>query len=61
MRTSEKFAKAAHESARTMEAWTERTHDIAEKTERQTVSMHVITFLTLIFLPGTFVSVSLSA
>lgn len=32
-------------------------HSIAIKTEHETVSMHVITIFTLIFLPGTFVAV----
>lgn len=32
-------------------------HTIAEKTEQETVSMHVITIFTLIFLPGTFLAV----
>jgi hypothetical protein len=32
-------------------------HTIAVKTEHETVSMHVITVFTLIFLPGTFVAV----
>lgn len=30
---------------------------IAYKTEQETISMHVITFVALIFLPGTFVAV----
>lgn len=33
--------------------------DIAFKTKRETSSMHIITFVTLIFLPGTFMAVSL--
>jgi len=41
-----------------MQKWAERTHEVAAKTEKETVSMHVITGLTLVFLPGTFVSVS---
>lgn len=32
---------------------------IAHKTEQETISMHVVTFVTLAFLPGTFVAVSL--
>lgn len=32
-------------------------HKIAVKTEQETVSMHVITVFTLIFLPGTFLAV----
>ncbi len=33
---------------------------LAYKTEQETVSMHVITCVTLAYLPGTFVAVSLS-
>jgi hypothetical protein len=32
--------------------------DIAHRTERETVSMHTITVVTLLFLPATFLSVS---
>ena len=32
-------------------------HGIAVRTEQETVSMHVITIFTLIFLPGTFIAV----
>jgi flagellar biosynthesis/type III secretory pathway M-ring protein FliF/YscJ len=31
---------------------------VAEKTEKETTSMHIITLVTLVFLPGTFVAVS---
>ena len=31
--------------------------DISNQTARETGSMHIITILTLVFLPGTFVSV----
>lgn len=57
MRTGENFARSAQASAHTMEALTERMHEIATKTEQETISMHVITVFTLIFLPGTFVCV----
>lgn len=36
-----------------MQVWTEQMHE-------KTMSMHVITVFTLIFLPGTFVAVSVS-
>ena len=36
---------------------TDGMHKIAAKTERETSSMHVITLVTLVFLPGTFVAV----
>ncbi|EEY16220.1 conserved hypothetical protein [Verticillium alfalfae VaMs.102] len=41
-------------SALRVETVTDDMHDIAKKTERDTSSMHVITFFTLVFLPGTF-------
>lgn len=50
MQTGEYYATCAQKS-------TDEMHDIAAKTERETVSMHVITMFTLIFLPGTFVAV----
>ena len=40
-----------------MEGMTARMEKIAEQTQKETVSMRVITVITLIFLPGTFVSV----
>jgi hypothetical protein len=54
---SEHFAVTARESSEKMEEWTKQMHSIAIKTEQETVSMHVITIFTLIFLPGTFVAV----
>jgi hypothetical protein len=42
-----------------METMTEKMHTVAVKTEQETVSMHVITIFTLVFLPGTFLAVSL--
>ena len=42
-----------------MENMTRQMHKIAVKTEKETVSMRIITLVTLFFLPGTFVSVSL--
>ncbi|KAL3303926.1 serine/threonine protein kinase, partial [Colletotrichum asianum] len=43
------FAHVAHESNGKMSL-------VADKTSRQTASMHVITVVTLIFLPATFVA-----
>ncbi|TLD26949.1 hypothetical protein PspLS_04620 [Pyricularia sp. CBS 133598] len=43
------FLIAAHQTAAEM-------RKIADDTERQTTSMHIITWVTLVFLPGTFVS-----
>lgn len=41
-----------------MELVTEDMHEIAQKTQRETVSMRIITLVTLFFLPGTFIAVS---
>ncbi|EMR64091.1 hypothetical protein UCREL1_8951 [Eutypa lata UCREL1] len=60
-RTSEYFATSAKISSDRMEDWTQKMHQIAVKTEQETVSMHVITIFTLIFLPGTFLAVRLAA
>ncbi|KAK2616532.1 hypothetical protein QQS21_000575 [Conoideocrella luteorostrata] len=57
MQTGEFFAKSADTSAARMEEWTIKMHDIAARTEQETVAMSVITFFTLVFLPGTFVAV----
>jgi len=46
-------------SAKRMEDMTEQMHVIAQKTKEETVSMRIITLVTLFFLPGTFISVSL--
>ncbi|KAK7952723.1 uncharacterized protein PG986_008451 [Apiospora aurea] len=43
-----------HLSSSKMEDATNNMYDIAKRTERDTSSMHFITFLTLFFLPGTF-------
>jgi len=47
-KANEQFARASQESASKME-------DVAIKTKHETLSMHIITFFTLVFLPGTFV------
>ncbi|KAK6843884.1 hypothetical protein PG987_004744 [Apiospora arundinis] len=47
-------SKRMQTSSNVMEEMTKSMHTIAEKTERDTSSMHFITFLTLLFLPGTF-------
>ncbi|KAF4981576.1 hypothetical protein FZEAL_2642 [Fusarium zealandicum] len=54
MRTAEYFAKSSEESAGIMQVWTEQMHE-------KTMSMHVITVFTLIFLPGTFVATIFSS
>ncbi len=53
------YAMKAFVSAEKVEAMTEAMHEIAHKTERETVHMRIITVITLLFLPGTFISVSL--
>ncbi|KAK8139417.1 hypothetical protein PG984_002797 [Apiospora sp. TS-2023a] len=53
-------SKRMEMSSNTMEEITKRMHTIAERTERDTSSMHFITFLTLVFLPGTFLGVRFS-
>jgi hypothetical protein len=64
MQTGEFFAKLgqlsatnSNLSAQRMEEWTEKMHDIAATTKQETISMHIITVWTLVFLPGTFVAV----
>lgn len=57
MRTGEFFSESAQKSAITMEQLTKKMGIIAVQTKHETVSMHVITGLTLVFLPGTFVAV----
>jgi hypothetical protein len=48
----------ALDSADIMEMMTKDMQQIALKTEQETVSMRIVTYVTLFFLPGTFVSVS---
>jgi Mg2+ and Co2+ transporter CorA len=61
MEASNKFTRKAQESADRMEKITVNMHEIAKKTKQETVSMKIITVVTLFFLPGTFISVSLFA
>lgn len=42
-----------------MEKIADAMFEIAKKTQQETVSMKIITLVTLFFLPGTFISVSL--
>src|SRR5438034_312840 len=51
------LARRSQISADRMEKITEEMRSIAKKTERETVSMRIVTLVTLIFLPGTFISV----
>jgi len=59
IQTSKAFQLVAQTSSDEMMKWTHKMHEIAVKTKQETLSMHVITIFTLIFLPGTFVAVSL--
>ncbi|EJT71367.1 hypothetical protein GGTG_10626 [Gaeumannomyces tritici R3-111a-1] len=54
METSKLFAVAAHQMTREMQV-------VGEKTKRETTSMHIITAVTLFFLPGTFVATFLGS
>lgn len=56
-RKMERMTEEMHRSTLKMEEMTESTKDLAEKTEKQTTSMHIVTLVTLVFLPGTFVAV----
>ncbi|KAK4040357.1 hypothetical protein C8A01DRAFT_15750 [Parachaetomium inaequale] len=53
LQVSRVFAEHGHKSAINME-------NIARRTERETVSMHTVTVVTLLFLPATFLGVSSS-
>lgn len=59
MRASYMLALRAQESQKNMELATKDMHILALKTKSETVSMRIITLVTLFFLPGTFISVSL--
>lgn len=59
MEASRLYAQRAQNSAARMERMTREMRIIAEKTKKDTVSMKIITWVTLFFLPGTFISVSL--
>lgn len=55
------LSRASQNSTLKMESLTEKMHEIAQKTQIETVSMRTITVVTLVFLPGTFISVSTNA
>ena len=57
IQANEYFAKKSQQSADNMEIMTRKMRVTAEKTERETVSMRVITSVTLFFLPATFLAV----
>ncbi|RTE84500.1 hypothetical protein BHE90_000867 [Fusarium euwallaceae] len=54
MRTAKYFAESSEKSTEIMKGWTQQMHE-------KTMSMHVITVFTLIFLPGTFVATIFSS
>ncbi|WAO93282.1 Protein kinase domain-containing protein [Fusarium falciforme] len=54
MRTAKYFAESSEKSTEIMKGWTQEMHE-------KTMSMHVITVFTLIFLPGTFVATIFSS
>ena len=60
MEASKTLATKAQLSTSSMEVVTRDMHVIAWKTKQETVSMRIITFVTLCFLPGTFISVHIS-
>lgn len=55
----ENMTKDMHQSSIEMETMTKSMKKVAEKTAIQTSSMHLITLVTLFFLPATFVAVRL--
>ena len=57
MEVSKLLASRAQLSADNMEEMTRDMHEIAHKTKQETISVRIITFVTLFFLPGTFISV----
>jgi hypothetical protein len=59
MESNKLFAAKAQLSTENMEIMTRDMHEIAQKTKQETVSMRIITLVTLFFLPGTFISVSI--
>ncbi|KAI9780709.1 MAG: hypothetical protein M1816_002758 [Peltula sp. TS41687] len=60
MEASKHLSQKAQQSTDKMEKMTQKMHEIAKKTERETVSMKIITLVTLFFLPGTFISTLMS-
>ena len=55
---SRRQASKAQVYAQNMEDLTAVTYEIAQKTQRETVAMKIITLVTLFFLPATFIAVS---
>jgi hypothetical protein len=60
LKASNMLALKARESQESMELITKDMHILALKTKSETVSMRIITLVAMFFLPGTFISVSLT-
>jgi hypothetical protein len=60
IQTSKAFQLVAQTASDEMMKWTYKMHEITVKTKQKTLSIHVIIIFTLIFLPGTFIVVSIS-
>ncbi|OCL13901.1 hypothetical protein AOQ84DRAFT_371775 [Glonium stellatum] len=60
MEANKRFTQKAQQSADKMENITVQMYKIAVKTEKETISMRIITLVTLFFLPGTFISTLMS-
>jgi Mg2+ and Co2+ transporter CorA len=54
---AQQSTKNMEQMSKRMELITEDMHEIAQKTQRETVSMRIITLVTLFFLPATFIAV----
>lgn len=60
LQKNEVLARQAQVSQHNMEQMTKQMQDVAIKTEKETISMRIITVVTLFFLPGTFISTLMS-
>lgn len=60
MEANKHLTQKSQQSADKMESITVQMHKIAVKTEKETISMRIITLVTLFFLPGTFISTLMS-
>jgi hypothetical protein len=60
MLTNQDLSERAHHSTEKMMVMTESMEAIAKKTERETILVRIITVVTLLFLPATYVSTLMS-
>lgn len=60
IQASKMLGESTHSSALKMQGLTEEMSEVARQTQKDTVSMRIITVITLIFLPGTFISTLMS-